>query len=202
MAVYKAATKDEANMWHGIAEDWITSQNPGNMFHDGRTGFKLAVAEYLANQEGKTIYEGGVGQDFTPLPSAGGKKKPRAKQPPKPASEPLRVLNWNDCMGFLEQKYGWETEGRGYPVMLLYSFLDYMDYIPKGNCRLTVIEWVAMSAFIRGQDYKDEWYQVHYKQYSDCMTAQEYRDTLAMIICTVIDEFSLDNDNAKIHWSF
>ena len=209
MAVYRAATKIEIDEFQAKAENWLGNQNPGNMFHDGRSVARLAVMEFLANKEGTTIYEGGVGRDIKVVEKSKHPKKAnrRKPEPPKPASEPVRVLQWNKCMQYLEEKYGWDTDGDAYPVTILYYFLDSMDYIPKGNCGMVRIPWQHikdMADDTREGASTAYWVESIYGKYKDIISKEEYFARLNMIIDTTIREFFLceENGNARTYWDF
>ena len=205
MAVYKFATESEVNAWHAEAKRWITTQNPSNMFSDMGPASKLAVTEYLANQQGKTIYEGGVGRDIVEEPRHNNnkKKKKNKPEPIKPSSEPIRALRWDDCMAYLEKKYGWYTEGEAYPVALFYEYLSTMGYIPEGNGGLTRINWAPIKETINsGVMDNSFWLGIHHDKFAEHISQEDFINRLRMVIDTTIREFSLDSGNENTYWEF
>tara|TARA_S200002703_G_scaffold149892_2_gene147850 strand:+ start:434 stop:727 length:294 start_codon:yes stop_codon:yes gene_type:complete len=56
---YAWATMEQANKYLKEGEDFIYS-NPAHMFVDGAHGFQNAIAEYLANKDGLTLFESGA----------------------------------------------------------------------------------------------------------------------------------------------
>lgn len=61
-AVYREATEEESRKFEATAKEWYRSNNPGNMFNDYKSSSQGAIMEFLANQEGVTIFKAGVGQ--------------------------------------------------------------------------------------------------------------------------------------------
>ena len=53
----KLATIEKAEEIHNKAKDWLDNSPSAVMFGSSKTVAKLAVAEFLANQEGLTLYE-------------------------------------------------------------------------------------------------------------------------------------------------
>ena len=60
--VYREATEEELRRYAAVAKEWMRSNNPASMFTDTKSTAQCAIAEFLANQEGVTVYKGGVGQ--------------------------------------------------------------------------------------------------------------------------------------------
>lgn len=54
LPVWILCNKEEAKKYRAIAEEWYKTTC---MWNDDHVGAVTAVAEYLANQDGKTIYE-------------------------------------------------------------------------------------------------------------------------------------------------
>ena len=69
MAVYEKATPDEIDGWMSIGKDWFENQNPGRYFTSSRNSAIAAIAEFLANQQGKTL-SNNASEEVTPLKSA------------------------------------------------------------------------------------------------------------------------------------
>jgi hypothetical protein len=60
--VYREATAEESRGFEAKAKEWDRSNNPANMFSDCISGSRAAIMEFLANQEGITLFPGGVGK--------------------------------------------------------------------------------------------------------------------------------------------
>jgi len=60
--VYREATAEESRGFEAKAKEWMRSNNPGNMFTDTKSTANGAIMEFLANQEGITLFQSGVGK--------------------------------------------------------------------------------------------------------------------------------------------
>ena len=60
--VYREATAEESRGFEARAKEWDRSNNPGNMFTDCKNASHGAIMEFLANQEGITLFQAGVGR--------------------------------------------------------------------------------------------------------------------------------------------
>lgn len=60
--VYREATEEESRKYGAIAKEWMRSNNPGNMFSDNKNVSEGSIMEFLANQDGITLFRAGVGQ--------------------------------------------------------------------------------------------------------------------------------------------
>lgn len=60
---YKLTTKEQADNCLNVARGWLGNQNPANMFTDCKSAATAAVAEYLANSEGLTLYSRGADRE-------------------------------------------------------------------------------------------------------------------------------------------
>ena len=54
---FKLATLSEAHTYRGKAFYWFDVMNPGDMFVDCKSVAIGAIAEYLANQDGITLFD-------------------------------------------------------------------------------------------------------------------------------------------------
>lgn len=59
---YREATEAESRRFEAVAKEWMRSNNPANMFTDCKSTSYSTIMEFLANQEGVTVYKDGVGQ--------------------------------------------------------------------------------------------------------------------------------------------
>ena len=109
----------------------------------------------------------------------------------KPIAKPLTILNWNEAMSFIEQKYKLETEGKNYPVTLLYYFLNDMGYIPKGSNGIMKIPFASM----RDPECIPAFKARHYD-----MDEEEYRATIIKLLDIIVEEFPLSD--GKVYWEF
>jgi len=177
--IYVAPTDDQAEELTEAAYEWFNNQNPARMFIDCRSASVGAVKEFLANQRVLTFFKSGVGVE---LPETDIKK---------PTPQPLQIINWNEAMSFIEEKYGFETEGKNYPVTLLYYFLESMDYIPKGSRGIIKIPFPTMN---------DPNCIPTYDAIRRGMEEDVYRGTIIKLIDIIVEEFPLNN--GKVYWEF
>ena len=56
----KLMTEKQADEILGIAKDWIENTNANVVFANSKYTAYTAVAEYIANQKGLTLYKGSV----------------------------------------------------------------------------------------------------------------------------------------------
>lgn len=59
---YREATEEESRRYEAAAKEWMRSNNPANMFTDCKSISQGTIMEFLANQEGVTVFKAGVGQ--------------------------------------------------------------------------------------------------------------------------------------------
>lgn len=59
---YREATIEDARRFEDVAKAWMKGNNPANMFTDCKNVSYSTIMEFLANQEGVTVYKAGVGQ--------------------------------------------------------------------------------------------------------------------------------------------
>ena len=59
---YREATEEESRKYDATAKEWMRSNNPANMFTDCKSSSQGTIMEFLANQEGVTIFKAGVGR--------------------------------------------------------------------------------------------------------------------------------------------
>jgi len=59
---YREATAEESRRYESQAKEWMRSNNPANMFTDCKSTSQGTIMEFLANQEGVTVFKAGVGQ--------------------------------------------------------------------------------------------------------------------------------------------
>ena len=60
----RLATEQEAQHVIGVARDWSTKRHGRVMFENASTVANSAVAEFLANKQGLTLYESKVGLEL------------------------------------------------------------------------------------------------------------------------------------------
>ena len=62
---YQVATDGEAEVFRATAQAWFEYQNPALMFTDTKSTAIGAIMEFIANQNGRTLFESGGGKPIT-----------------------------------------------------------------------------------------------------------------------------------------
>jgi len=109
----------------------------------------------------------------------------------KPMPRQLMIINWHDAMTYIEEEHGLETEGKNYPISMLYRYLDEMQYIPKGNMGIAILPFQDLLDMGAIPDYLAKYHD---------MTISEYKDAIIRLMEITIEEFPLNN--GKVYWEF
>ena len=110
----------------------------------------------------------------------------------KPTAKPLTIINWNEAMIYLEDKYGFETDGQDYPVSILYKYLSTMQYIPEGGRGIVHLPFQDLLDFDAIPDHLAGYHSMEIKA---------HKTLLIKLLALVIEEFPSNND-VKVYWEF